>query len=309
MPRHTRGGQRTARPTNFTNEPTFPKSHSVLSMTPFVANSFWQLIDGAFVINLDQRADRWTQFQSATRDIIPAEKLHRLSACVGRELPGFGQRPWFHGGKRDSTWAGRAGCLQSHRRALLQAREKGWKTVLLLEDDAELGPNFASVANALAAALHQHDWQVCYLGFTEPWGPGRQLAKLNDTFALHQIHGCTTTHAYVVREAARDWILRQLPDEANIWRWLATHRAIDRWYQRQLGLHFPVVCVSPSLVNQSDSVSDIVTRANDSMTSEAPLAPDSGAAYYLGHAFRRVSIRVGTIADTLRGWTRRRNGF
>lgn len=274
-------------------------------------NSLWQLIDGVFVVNLDQRPDRWAEFQAAAQNIIPAEKLHRLAACVGRDLPGFGQRPWFRSGKRDNTWAGRAGCLQSHRRALLKAQEAGWRTVLLLEDDAEFAPDFTTVADVLATALHEHEWQVCYLGFTEPWTPGRQLAKLNDTAALHQIHGCTTTHAYLVRETARDWILRQLPDETIVWSWLATHRAIDRWYQRQLGLHFPVVCVSPSLVNQSASASDIVTHSNDSASHMLPpVAPASGAvSYYLGHALRRVSVRFGRFADGLRGQTRRWNGF
>lgn len=280
-------------------------------MPASVSNPLWSLIDGAFVINLDQRPDRWTQFQAAARDHIPAEKLRRFPACLGRELPGFGQRPWFRGGKRDRTWAGRAGCLQSHRRALLQARANGWRTVLLLEDDAEFAPDFPAVANALAGALRDRDWQVCYLGFTEPWSPGRELAKLNEKFSLRQIHGCTTTHAYLVREAARDWILAQLPDEANVWPWLATHRAIDRWYQRQLGLHFPVACVSPSLVNQSASASDIVAHASQPTGGGQPvIAPASGlGAYYLGHAFRRVSVRLGLAGDTLRGWTRRVNGF
>lgn len=278
-------------------------------MTAPASSSFWQMIDGAFVINLDQRADRWAQFQGAARNLIPAEKLHRLSACVGRDLPGFGQPPWFCGGKRDHTWAGRAGCLQSHRRALRQAREAGWRTVLLLEDDAEFSLDFTEVSDDLAAALQKHEWQICYLGFTEPWAPGRQLAKLNNR-ALHQIHGCTTTHAYLVRETARDWILRRLPEEANVWPWLATHRAIDRWYQRQLGLHFPVVCVSPSLVNQDDSASDIVAHATPATGGQPVIAPASGpGAYYLGHAFRRVSVRLGLAGDALRGWTRRVNGF
>jgi glycosyl transferase family 25 len=281
-------------------------------MTTPASSSFWQLIDGAFAVNLDQRADRWAEFQAATRNIIPPEKLQRFSACVGRELPGFGQRPWFRGGKRDGTWAGRAGCLQSHRRALLKARELGWRTVLLLEDDAGFAPEFGKVAGLLAAALREYDWQVCYLGFTEPWGPGRKLAQFHETFALHQVHGCTTTHAYLVREAARDWILAHLPDEAHVWRWLASHRAIDRWYQRQLGLEFPIVCVSPSLVNQNASNSDIVTHrtvGNGSFTG-TEIAPASGdVAYYFGHAFRRVSVRLGSAGDTLRGWTRRVNGF
>lgn len=271
-------------------------------------NPLWQLIDGVFVINLDSRADRWAQFQTAARDIIPAEKLHRFSACLGRELSGFGQRPWFRGGKRDKTWAGRAGCLLSHRRALLRARENGWRTTLLLEDDAAFAPDFNRIADALTAALREFDWEICYLGFTEPWSPGRQLAKLDERYSLNQIHGATTTHAYLVREPARDWILARLPDESNVWPWLARHRAIDRWYQRQLGLEFRVVCVTPSLVNQNDSASDIVAAAT--AASSAAIAPASGnAAYYLGHAFRRISVRLGLAGDTLRSWTRRLSGF
>ena len=30
----------------------------------------------------------------------------------------------------------------------------------------------------------------------------------------------------LIREQAREWILSQLPDETNVWSWLATHRAI-----------------------------------------------------------------------------------
>jgi len=282
-------------------------------LTP-ASSRFWQLIDGGFVVNLDQRPDRWIQFEQATRELIPPGRVRRYPACLGRELPGFGQRPWFRGGKRDHTWAGRAGCLLSHRGALLQARQLGWRTVLLLEDDVEFVPAFDVVASSLAAALQTHDWQVCYLGFTEPWPPGRRLAGLEGSAALYQVHGCTTTHAYVVRESARDWILEHLPDESRVWPWLATHRAIDRWYQRQLGLHFSVVCVSPGLVHQTASVSDIVTpkpgRDRRASEPEPMVAPSSHSfTYYVGRLLRRGSVHAGLLGDTLRGYTRRLGGF
>src|SRR6188768_441351 len=93
-----------------------------LTMQASVPNPFWQMIDGVVVINLDSRPDRWTQFQATTRNVIPAEKLHRLAARLGRDIPGFNQHPWFRGRKRDRTWAARAGVTQSHRQALLKAR-------------------------------------------------------------------------------------------------------------------------------------------------------------------------------------------
>ncbi|MBC8097430.1 MAG: glycosyl transferase [Akkermansiaceae bacterium] len=277
-------------------------------------NALWQLIDGVLVVNLDQRPDRWAEFQRAVQGIIPPEKLHRLPARWGRDIPGFGQPPWFRGGKRDNTWAGRAGCLQSHRNALLKAREAGWRTVLLLEDDGAFAPEFSNMAATLAAALQEHEWQVCYFGFTEPWSPSRQLAMLDGPYSLQQVHGCTTTHAYLVRETARDWILNQLPAEDKVWRWLAAHRAIDRWYQRQLGLRFPVTCISPSIINQNASASDIVMQpsplANEGGRAAAVVARSSGnVSYYLCHALRRVSVRVGLAGDVLRGWTRKLRGF
>jgi glycosyl transferase, family 25 len=283
-------------------------------MQPTLQNALWDLIDGVLVINLDQRADRWAQFQQAASGIIPAEKLQRLPARLGRDIPGFGLPPWFRGRKRDRTWAARAGCVQSHRRALAAARDADWHTVLVLEDDVEFAPEFPALANMLASALQQADWQVCYFGFTDPWAPSRRLAALGERHALLRVHGCNTAHAYLVREKARDWILGQLPDEAGIWKWLATHRAIDRWYQRQLGLRFPVACISPSVVNQVAGFSDIVEQAThytdaDGHVRAVEMASTGGVSYGLQDGLRRVSIRVGLVGDALRGCTRRLNGF
>lgn len=276
-------------------------------------NPLWQLIDGAIVINLDQRTDRWAQFLAATRDIIPPGKIQRLSARLGREIPGFGQRPWFRGRNRDHTWAARAGVTQSHRHALLKAREAGWRTVLILEDDVSFAPEFSALADSLAIALREQDWQVCYLGFTDPWSPSRRLAALDDRHALYRIHGCNTAHAYLVRENAREWLLGQLPDEARVWSWLATHRAIDRWFQRQLGLHFPIACVSPSVVNQVEGFSDIVGQTTHYPTEDGHVrlvsSSSSGAAYGFCHALRCGAVRVGLAGDVLRGWAKRINGF
>ena len=277
-------------------------------------NSFWPMIDGIVVINLERRPDRWAQFQVATRDLLPAGKVHRLAARWGRDIPGFGQRPWFRGGKRDPTWAARAGVTQSHRQALVKAREAGWRTVLILEDDVALAPDFAGLANALGPALREQDWQVCYLGFTDPWPPARKLVDLDTHHALYRVHGCNTAHAYLVRENARDWILGQLPEEAGIWKWLATHRAVDRWYQRQLGLRFPVICLSPSVVNQVAGFSDIVAQPTRDATRDGHVRTVAGLAagnvpYYLRHALRRLTVRAGLVGDVLRGWTRRFQGF
>jgi glycosyl transferase family 25 len=277
-------------------------------------NPLWELIDGAVVINLDHRTDRWAQFQQATCNIVPAEKLQRLAARLGRDIPGFGERPWFRGGKRDAVWAARAGCTISHRNALAHARALGWQTVLIFEDDAMFTPEWADVIAPLGAALQDCDWEVCYLGFTDAWWPRRKLASLGSRHALYQIHGCTTGHAYVVRARARDWMLAQMPEEANLWPWVARHRISDRWFQRYLGLHFPVVCVSPELVVQTGGFSDITKQTHqermaDGLTRTVAAWSTSDASYYFGHAARRLSVGAGLVGDAIRGWARRFTGF
>lgn len=275
--------------------------------------AFWSSVDGALVLNLDSRPDRWATFQAAAQHIVPAEKLQRLPAIQGTDVPGFGRRPWFRGRPRDRRWAGRAGCLLSHRQALLRARAANWKTVLILEDDVAFAPDFARLADALMAVSPEYDWEVCYLGFTDPWWPRRKETELDAEHGLYRVQGCNTAHAYLVREPAREWILARLPDAPQVWPWLARHRAIDRWYQRQLGLVFPVTCVSPGIVNQTDDFSDIVGRTTDyhaqPQLRRAVTSTSGMWGYYAGHALRRLTIRLGLVADGFRGLGKRLAGF
>ena len=175
-------------------------------------------VDGVIVVNLDRRPDRWDAFQEAWRDILPWDRVVRLSASDGQQLSGYGERPWFRGRKRDRTWAGRAGCTLSHARALREARRLGWSRVLVMEDDAiPAGP-----VEAMSAVLSSTEWDLLYLGCREPIGAGDTVG------GLMAIHGGHDTHAYAVNEPLRDWLIGQLPDESCVWGWIARERAVDR---------------------------------------------------------------------------------
>lgn len=253
--------------------------------------SFWQAIDAVLVINLDHRIERWEQLRIDIADLIPPGKLHRVSAVLGSEIPGFGKPPWFRGGNRAKTWAGRGGCVLAHRRALEMAKRAGWERILILEDDAVFDEKFAAELDSLETALFKSkiDWDICYLGFTEPQGPFNTLARLSETRQLARIYGCKCTHAYIVNAPLRDWVIDQLPDESTIWSWLSVNRAIDRWYLSTLGKHFQVLAVSPSIIRQKDDFSDIVGRvthyfSESSRQSIIPVAsgsPTFGLRYFL----------------------------
>jgi hypothetical protein len=273
-------------------------------------DAFWDMIDGVLVVNLDSRPDRWQDLQARTAGFIPAHKLHRLPATLGAALPGFGVPPWFRGRKRDKTWAGRAGCALSHRAAIARARQQGWRAVLILEDDIELEPTLVEVVARLPQALKNSEWDVCYLGFTDPVSPYRSLAELPAGHRLWAVSGCSTTHAYLLRGSVYDRLLEKLPAVDSIWPWISRHRAIDRWYYRNLVRYFNVCAVSPALINQQGGFSDITQRMHEKVhTTRVPEVRHGERVFRLLGALRWLGYRLGEPRDWLRGRIKQLRGF
>ncbi len=267
------------------------------------------------VINLDHRIERWEQLRAESEGIVPLEKLHRVSAVLGSKIPGFGKAPWFRGGNRANTWAARGGCVLAHRRALEMARRAGWERILILEDDATFDGEFSSHLDSLEAALFKSklDWDICYLGFTEPQGPFDTLARLSESRQLARIYGCKCTHAYMVNAKLRDWLLDQLPDESTIWSWLSVNRAIDRWYLTTLGKRFQVVAVSPSIILQKDDFSDIVGRVTHYFSeslNHCSIPVRSGSPTFGFRYFMRIqATRLGRLYNYFSALRKRFAGF
>jgi GR25 family glycosyltransferase involved in LPS biosynthesis len=269
-----------------------------------------QLVDGILAINLDDRPDRWQAFLEEVAPHFDASHIRRLSAVKGIGLDGFGQPPFFRGRHRDKTWAGRAGCALSHREAIAHAAQMGWRSVLILEDDIQFTDRFATIEADLTKALDQQPWDICYLGFTDPIGPFRKVADLAPTHSLYRIYGCNTCHAYLIRDTAYDWLLKQLPTRENIWDWLTRYRAIDRWYARRLTRQFKVLAASPSLINQRPGISDITGRdlASGHITEVLP-GISSAMPFGIASGLRRLAFGVSGRYDALRGFIKRRKGF
>jgi GR25 family glycosyltransferase involved in LPS biosynthesis len=83
--------------------------------------------DHAFVLNLPEDAQRMEETQQElSRHKIPFERLAG-STMVG--LP-------------KNKYLGNLGCLRSHLSAVRIARERGYKNVLIMEDDVVLRPSF-----------------------------------------------------------------------------------------------------------------------------------------------------------------------
>jgi glycosyl transferase, family 25 len=269
-----------------------------------------RLADGVLVINLDERPDRWRDALKELAPYLDIWQPHRLPAIKGVALNGFGRPPLFRGRRRDKTWAGRAGCVLSHRQAIAHAAGMGWRSVLILEDDIHLGEDFAQVSEKLAEVLEFQSWDICYLGFTDPVGPFLSLSDLGLGHRLYRVYGCSTTHAYLVRDSAYASLLRRLPDDDDIWFWLTRNRALDRWYRRTLSRYFRVLAISPSIVYQKQGVSDITGRNQEyGHIAAVPANALSILPFDAARLLRSRGFSILNAYDRARGSFKRWNGF
>ncbi len=266
-------------------------------------DSCWKSIDGILVINMDTSPERYASFLRNAEGKLPLDKIERLSAVAGRELSDYGKAPWFteKTGDRARFWGGTAGCALSHRCAIEYARDKGWRNVLILEDDAA----YDAVPGAellLQRALQELSGAyMLYLGFNRPTPYGRKQMAAADC-ALWQVEGVLATHAYLLPESMYSPLLAILPTEANVWEWLSRYRAIDVFYRDFVSslCGAKIYAILPVLFCQSDEKSDISGEAasGESYTCrENPrsYASPAGWWHWLMHPFHRLKVRLNSV--------------
>jgi len=259
---------------------------------------------GCLVINLDSRPDRWDFFLAGADNWREAFGCgpQRCSAVAGIDLPGFNQPPWFKPGmteRRKLSWAGKAGCILSHRKAISIAVEKGWDQVLVLEDDALLTDHAVRLWKEDLSQLVKDlpaDWGAVYLCTTTAFPPSRKVAAKAGT-KLVETSGALGTVAYLLNGRVFQGLLRALPDEKNIWSWVARHKTIDRWYSQNLVRFGRVYLFAPSLGGHHPGSSDISMTPEDAPQLDFSLA---SLRYTEVPAKFARSYRIRKLANALR---------
>lgn len=231
--------------------------------------SFWSGIDAVCIINLDHRHDRWAALVEELRRFVPEEKLCRVSAVYGVELPGYKAHRLFKGCTEEECrfWAGRAGCVLSHARCLQLARDKGWQRVMVLEDDALFLDDLCrSVGRMLARFMQREDWDMIFPGM-EPYDDKAVLldeahAENGQLVQACRILGPLTTHCYIVSGRAIERLAAALPQQKKVWHWVAMNLSYDSWIANDFGKLPQVFIVGlyPIICTQRESYSDIETE-------------------------------------------------
>jgi GR25 family glycosyltransferase involved in LPS biosynthesis len=172
--------------------------------------------DGILYINLAIRKDRKIEMERELKRVF-VKKHFRIE------------------GKYDEL-NGARGCVECHIKALEFAMKKGWKNVLILEDDCD----FVKPQNEIDAYIHhflvhfQKDWDVFFLGTKI------EFARRTSHPAFVQILFSMRSHAYVVNqpyfEKLRNHYVSTLDSMKNDLFFLSSMtKALDRrWVELQM---------------------------------------------------------------------------
>lgn len=141
--------------------------------------------DHIYCINLDEATERWdhclTQFEKHN---FIAERFKAIKVGEGK----------------NGLLKGEIGCMLSHLGVIKDAKTKGYKKILVLEDDFELVDNFNQLFEEKYKNIPE-DWELLYFGGNHVGG----LIKINDDCAK-TIH-TFTTNSYAIKEEMFDVIL------------------------------------------------------------------------------------------------------
>lgn len=219
-------------------------------------------VDAILIINLDEASERWEKIHHSFSELGLEEKLHRISAVRGAELPGFGQPPWFREQTRPRAKkiAGSAGCVLSHAKAIRYAlQHPEWETVLILEDDAVPCKTALDDSSELLKSFTQsQNWDIIYLGHTGTSRHSALAAKASEgPSMIVRTDGVLGTFAMLIHSRAWQTISDALPTEKNVWAWLARHKASDYWLRNRFSPLAKTYILTPDPILHADGISSI----------------------------------------------------
>lgn len=151
----------------------------------------------AFVINMPNSKERYRLFQEeCKRENIEVERLNGVDGL-----------PYLQKGDKPLT-RGIIGCIMASCNAIRLAKERGYESVLIFDDDAELCDNFKQELEKVMSELPAN-WDFLRLHKTTSGTP--KIESYSDN--LNQVYGGNGTYGYVVNSRFYDDLLRWQNDE------------------------------------------------------------------------------------------------
>jgi hypothetical protein len=187
------------------------------------------------VVNLKRRPDRLAEFRHQLEEAHwPFRDPDIFEAIDGSLVPV--PQSWTDGG-------GAYGCMQSHRQILERAIQDDIESILVLEDDLVLAPDFADKVKQFLQEVPD-DWDQLMLG-GQHYG---SAPERTDNSRIMRCTNCQRTHAYAIRGR----FLRDLYQ-----RWMETRSGHCDHVMGPLQRNYRVYAPEPFLCGQGQGKSDI----------------------------------------------------
>lgn len=209
-------------------------------------------MDMIYIINLKHREDRRNKMLKEIERVIKGTPLKYTMYITTKptEIPDtyLKEKPeWFKEGDYEEYRKGAFGCMNSHLQIIFMARAKGYKRILILEDDMifRKDENLKNTMDIIDEQLKfiPYEMDLLYLsGRSEIENIKKKTENIYDT------KGTLTTGAYMLNEKAMDYILEKSQ---------GYNQEIDVFYKDvvqpnlKCGLVLPLVCI------QREDYSDI----------------------------------------------------
>ncbi len=206
-------------------------------------------IDKVFIINLKRRTDRksfmmeqmkrWNisnyEFFEAIKPTLEEVLEWNKDYCSNESNIMGGVK-----GKFDRYRIGSLGCLKSHYEIIKESLKRGYKKILILEDDTMFLKSFDNVF--IFSKQINNDFDMLYLSGMNKG----KVKKISEN--LLEIEGTRTTGSYIINEKAMKFL------KDNI---LGYKKEIDTFYAEELQPKLKCYCVTPQITKQKSSFSDI----------------------------------------------------
>lgn len=193
-----------------------------------------KIFEGTFVINLENRKDRY-------KDVYNEFKKQKIDTIV-EYLPAIRHH------------YGMVGCSLSHLECVKLAKQRGWKSVLIFEDDIVFTSHFEQYYKQTLEQLSKTNWAIFHFG-AMLMAMSRQVSP-----NLLRIGYNWAAHAVAIHEKAYDFILSNYDysynekDSSKPW---GGHYPFDGFINKEVhDKGFEIYTAFPVLITQRSDMSD-----------------------------------------------------
>jgi len=199
-------------------------------------------IDNIFIINLEHRTDRKVSMinELCNQNVNNYEFFNAIKPTI-QEVYEWNEN-FCHETPREDYKIGCLGCLKSHFEVIKLSLERGYKNVLILEDDTQFVRNFNDIHNEINEI---GNYDMFYLA-------GSHLGTRQEVSNnVMKIVGTYTTGSYLITEKAMEFFVNNIE---------GYEKEVDVFYGKELQPRFNCYASINRITRQKSGFSDIQQR-------------------------------------------------